>query len=160
MAAIAGTRVGTGYIEIEPDFSGFQEKVGRKISQALAPAAQKAGRNLSRNLAKGADDNAFNRTLLGWRKRFERFGDDAGKAIAAKVGKGATKAKGDMFGLADAVREVEKRSRKAGVASRALEHDMFGIWRAAKQSGKSMFSARTQLRDWFADSKRAEGGAR
>lgn len=155
-----GARLGTGYVEVQPDFSKFQDMLGRRLNQALTPAMRKAGRNAGKDLAKGIDTGGLTRALAPLIRRFEKTGDEAGKAIAAKVGRGATKAKGDMFGLAEAVDEVAKRSRKAGQGTRMLEHDMFGIAKAAKESGRKLLSARAELNNWHANARKAEGGAK
>jgi hypothetical protein len=154
--AAEDARLGTGYVEIRPDFSRFQEELGRRLTQTLTPAFKKAGRNASRSMASGVDQGGLGRALAPLLRRVEKTGDQAGKTLAAKVGRGATRAKGDMFGLADAVHEVEKRSRAASGTARTLDNDMFGIARAAKASGKSILSARTQLHDWHARAGAAE----
>jgi hypothetical protein len=158
--AAAGTRVGTGYVDIEPDFSRFQEKVGRKLNQALTPAFRKAGRNAGKELAGGLDRGGLGQALAPLLRRFDKFGDDAGKAIASRIGKGSQKAAGDMFGLAGAVGEATRRSRQASDASKTLGRDMFGIAKAAERSGKSFVSARTQLRGWQATASGAGGVVR
>jgi len=160
MAIAAGAKLGTGYVEIEPDFSKFQEKLGRRLSQALTPAMRKAGRNAGKNMASGLDQGGLGQALSPLLRRFERFGDDAGKVIANKIGKGSTRAKGDMFGLAGAVAEVERRSKKASTASKMLSNDMFGIAKAAKESGKKILSARAELNAWHVGARKAEGGAK
>ena len=81
-AAIAGTKVGTGYVSMEPDFSGFQEKVAKKLNQALAPAFRKASKDASRGLAQGLDrevDKAIAPVLM---RRMQSIGRDAGDALA------------------------------------------------------------------------------
>ncbi|HYJ21634.1 MAG TPA: hypothetical protein VEW07_06400, partial [Solirubrobacterales bacterium] len=74
MAAIAGTKVGTGYVEIQPDFSGFQKALGKKLNETLAPAMQKVGRNAGKEIAKGADRGDLRQSLSPLLKRFEAFG--------------------------------------------------------------------------------------
>lgn len=161
--AATGARLGTGYIAIKPDFSGFQEKVGAKLSAALAPAGEKAGKNLGKDMARGIDRGGFRQAFAPLLRRFDKFGDDAGEAIAAKVGKGAKRAEGDMFGLADAVREVERRSKATGSAAKSLSGDMFGIAKAAKRSGNDLLTAKERmkrvsqgLRDYHARANSAE----
>jgi hypothetical protein len=156
--AAAGTRVGTGYVEIQPDFSRFQEKLGRQLSESLAPKLREAGSRAGREMAKGVDQGGFARALAPLRRRFERFGDEAGKAIADRIGKKAQPAANDMFGLADAVGEVERRTKKASSASQSLETDMFGVGRAAKSSGRSLLSARAALRDWHRQARAGSDG--
>ena len=135
MASVAGTKVGAGFVEIHPDFSRFQERVGKQLNQALAPVMQRAGGRAGKDLARGIDRGGFGQML---RQRFSRIGDDAGKELAAKVSKGAKRAEGDMFGLADAVRQVERNQRKASRSSKALGGDMFGIGKAAKEAGRGI----------------------
>jgi hypothetical protein len=151
MAAVAGTKAGTGYVEIHPDFSRFQDRVGKQLNQALAPVLQKAGGNAGKDLARGIDRGGFGQML---RQRFGRIGDDAGKELAARVSKGAKRAEGDMFGLADAVRQVERNSRKASRLSKALGGDMFGIGKAAKEAGRGIAFSRTETDSW---TRRADG---
>lgn len=151
MAAVAGTKVGTGYVELHPDFSRFQERVGKQLNQALAPVMRKAGGSAGKDLARGIDRGGFGQML---RQRFGRIGDDAGKELAAKVSKGAKRAEGDMFGLADAVRQVERNSRKASRSSKALGGDMFGIGKAAKEAGRGIAFSRSQTDSW---TRRADG---
>jgi hypothetical protein len=88
------------------------------------------------------------------RQRFSRIGDDAGKELASKISKGAKRAEGDMFGLADAVREVERRTRKTSSAAKGLQGDMFGIGRAAKASGRGLAFSSSHTSSW---TRRADG---
>jgi len=151
-----GARLGTGYIEIQPDFSRFQEALGRRLTASLAPAFRKAGKSAGEDLARGVDEGGFARALAPLRRRLDRFSNDAGEAIAAKIGKGATRAKGDMFGLADAVREVERHSRVASKAGKALGGDMFGIAAAASEAGRGLKFSQSQASAWR---HRADGAA-
>jgi len=160
MALAAGAKLGTGYVSVEPDFSGFQEKLGKRLNQALTPAFQRAGRNAGKELAGGLGRGGLAQALSPLLKRFEKFGDDAGRTIASRIGKGSQRAAGDMFGLADAVREVEEQSRRARGGVKPLETDMFGIGRAARESGKRLRSAKTELRDWHARVEASKGGVR
>jgi hypothetical protein len=151
-----GTRLGTGYVEIRPDFSRFNEALGKKLSQSLAPQMRKLGKQSGKDIAGGIDDGSLRSALQPLLRRFDRFGDDAGKVIASKVGRSSKSASGDMFGLADAVKEVERRSKSTASTSKILSNDMFGIGRAAKSSGKSLLSVSAQLKSWHARANSAE----
>lgn len=149
-----GVLVGTGYVTVEPDFSRFQEAVGRKLSAALAPQMQKVGSRAGKAIGDGVRRQGFGDALKPLLRRFESDSDKAGKAIASKIGQGSRKAKTDMFGLADAIGEVKRQSGKASGAAGGLKNDMFGVSRAAKASGRDIRSVSTQLDDWHISARR------
>ncbi len=103
MAAVAGTKVGTGYVEIRPDFSGFQKAVGKKLNETLAPAMQKVGQGAGKEIAKGAERGNLQRSLSPLLKRFEAFGGEANAAIVKGMqkrrGRGQAKAIAAGLGL-------------------------------------------------------------
>jgi chaperonin cofactor prefoldin len=145
----AGTQVGTGFVRIAPDFTGFQEKVGKKLAETLGPAMDRAGANANKRLSKSlADNRSLRSSFQPLLKRFQKFGDTAGEEIAGRIGRGAKPAQGDMFGLAGAIKEVGRRSKTTSTISKALEHDTFGVARAAVDAGKGYQIARSGLRDW------------
>jgi len=151
----AGTKVGTGYVAIEPDFSGFQEEIERALRRRFSKVGDDAGRDFSagitRRLRNQRDGFGLGAVLAPLVKRFEKAGDQAGKVLADRIGKGAGRAKGDTFGLAAAIAQVEKNSTAAARNLQGLERDMFGIGRAAKTSGRNLISARTSLGAWHTE---------
>lgn len=162
--ASAGTKVGTGYVAIEPDFSGFQDAVERAIARRFPAVGDKAGQGLSDGIRKriARDRDGFGlapalgrlKTMLG------KVGDDAGKVLADRIGKGAGQAKGDMFGLAGVLGEVQKRAASASRSAKIFEGDMLGVSRAADAAGKNLRSSRSQLRDWAAGAGQSSRAAR
>lgn len=123
-----GTRLGTGYVEVQPDFSRFQEILGAKLSKALAPHFKKAGDTAGKEIAAG---------LSG------RLGRDTGRA------------KNDMFGLGDAMKRVETQARRARGGVSPLTKDMFGISKAAARGGRDLRSVSSQLADYTERARRA-----
>jgi hypothetical protein len=111
---------------------------------------------MGKDLARGIEQGGFRQAFAPILRRFDKFSDEAGKSIAAKIGKGAKRAEGDMFGLADAVKEVERRSKATSRASKSLGGDMFGVGKAAKRSGKDLRSATSQLSDWHSRANASE----
>lgn len=153
----AGTRVGTGYVSIQPDFSGFQEKVAKRLNETLGPAFDRAGSNASKRLGRSiGNDTSLRSSLQPLLKRFQKFGDDAGEQIASRIGSGAKRSQGDMFGLAGAVKEVGRQSKSTSTISKALAHDTFGIARAATAAGKGYQIGRSSLGDWNREAHAAE----
>lgn len=151
------TRIGTGYVTVEPDFSGFQEKVGAKLNSILGPAMDKAGKNANKRLSKSLGDNASVRNSFApLLKRFEKFGDDAGEQIAAKVGKGAKRAEGDLFGLSGAIKEMEKHTSSASSKAKIFANDTFGIAHAARDAGQGYKLLRNSTSNWTKDAKAAD----
>lgn len=129
--AAEGTRLGTGFVEISPDFSRFQELLGKRLSKALGSA-----------------------------KIGDRLGRDLADELGARLSRSTRRSKGDMFGLADAIGRVERESRKAGRATKGLERDIFGVNRAAKDAGRKLRSARSELNDWQAGSRASSSASR
>jgi hypothetical protein len=144
-------------VEVEPDFQRFQATVAKKMQEVFTPAGRKAGGDLGRNLARGIDASG---AFKGLRRRFSKVGEEAGREIAARIGKGAKPAAGDMFGLADAVREVERRSRKASGAAKGLTSDTFGIAKAAREAGQGLRFSANQSGAWQRRADGASGTAR
>ncbi len=155
--AAAGTMIGRGYVPVEPDFSGFQEKVAKRLNETLGPAMDRAGANASKRLSKSLGNNQSLRTSLQpLLKRFQKFGDSAGEEIAAHIGKGSKRASGDMFGLSSAIKEMEKRSSSASSRAKIFANDTFGIAHAARDAGQSYKLLRNATRDWAHDAKAAD----
>ncbi len=153
----AGTRLGTGYVSVQPDFSGFQERVAKRLNETLGPAMDRAGTNASKRLSKSLGNNSSLRSSLQpLLKRFQKFGDSAGEEIASHIGKGSKRASGDMFGLSGAIKEMEKRSSSASSRAKIFANDTFGIARAARDAGQSYKLLRNATRDWSHDAKTAD----
>ncbi len=112
-AAIAGTKIGTGYVDVQPKFGrDFQETIGRKLNEALAPAMRKAGKQAGKDIAEGASDR---RSLTPVLKRFEKLGSEANAAIARGLRKrqASQNAKTIAGGLGlDEMSEFFTRARK------------------------------------------------
>jgi hypothetical protein len=158
--AAEGTRIGTGYVRIQPDFTGFQEKVGKKLNETLGPALERASAKASGRLGKGLDNRSLRSSLQPLLKHFERFGDDAGKQIASKIGSGAKRAEGDMFGLSGAIKEAGKQAKSTTSRAKILANDTFGIAHAARDAGKGYQILRNTTRDWSHEAKAAESVGR
>jgi len=156
MAAAAGTRLGTGYVEVEPDFSRFQEVLGKRLNQALAPAFRKAGSSSGKELAKGIDTPSFTQALKPLTRRFSKVGDEAGRSISKGIAKGSRSAGSELNSIAKAMQKngikLEKTAGSAAKAMRSLESDTFGVGRAAKKSGATLLS-------WHSKTEKAEAGA-
>ncbi|HEX2161687.1 MAG TPA: hypothetical protein VHF88_07685 [Thermoleophilaceae bacterium] len=160
----AGTRVGTGYVEISPDFSGFQREVERALASRFSGIGAEAGKKLSDGISRSVrsrrDGFGLASALAPLVRKFEKAGDDAGRKLADRIGKGAGRARNDMFGLADALGAVERQSSKAGRSAKVFERDMFGVARAADDAGRNVRASRSQLRDWATGARGSSAAAR
>src|SRR5262245_12448671 len=90
------TRVGIGYVKVEPDFSGFQEAVERAVKRHFGSAGRSAGRDMKAGLGRELGGGGL-RAILG--PAFDRVGRDAGRRLMKGIDAGAKQAGGDMFGL-------------------------------------------------------------
>lgn len=151
------TRLGDAYVTVQPDFSGFQEKVAAKLNESLGPAFDKAGKNASKRLGKSiANDSSLRSSLQPLLKRFQKTGDNLGEELAAHIGKGSKRAEGDMFGLSGAIKEMEKRSSSASSRAKILSNDTFGIAKAASDAGQGYKLLRNSTRDWGNEAKKVD----
>jgi predicted nucleic acid-binding Zn-ribbon protein len=158
----AGTKIGTGHVAIEPDFTGFQDAVERAIISRFPAIGDRAGRGLSDGIRKRVrrDRDAFGLAgaLAAVVQRFGKTGEDAGRQFGRGVSKGARQSGGDMFGLAGALDKVEKNAGSVGRAMASLERDMFGVGRAAKAAGRHIVG--TRLGDFRRDAQSTDRATR
>lgn len=151
------TKLGDAYVSVEPDFSGFQEKVAAKLNAALGPAMDKAGKNAGKRLGNGiANDSSLRSSLQPLLKRFQKTGDNLGEELAAHIGKGTKRASGDMFGLSGAINEMEKRSSSASSRAKVLANDTFGIGKAAQDAGQGYKLLKNSTRDWGKEASKVD----
>lgn len=151
------TKLGDAYVTVQPDFSGFQEKVAAKLNESLGPAMDRAGRNASKRLSKSlGNDTSLRSSLQPLLKRFQKDGDNLGEELAARIGKGAKRAEGDMFGLSGAIKAMEKNSSSASSKAKIFANDTFGIAHAARDAGQGYKLLRNSTSGWAKDAKKAD----
>ncbi len=147
MAAIAGTKIGTGFVSVEPDWSGFQPAVERDIKARFQKIGDDAGRTLTESVNKRVrrdrGDFGLASPLASIVNRFKKTGDDAGRAFSRGVSRGAAP---ELSSIAKAMQKagisLERSAGSSARAMRSLERDTFGVGRAAKRAGVDLLSGR------------------
>lgn len=145
--AIAGTKVGSGYVTIEPDWTGFQPAVERSIKSRFQKIGDDAGRTLTNSVSKRVrrdrSDFGLAASLAPIVNRFKKTGDDAGRAFSKGVSKGAPS---ELNSIARAMQKAgvdfERSAGSSAKAMRSLERDTFGVGRAAKKAGADLLAER------------------
>jgi len=174
MAAVAGTKVGTGYVDIEPNLAGFQEKVGKRLNDALAPAFKRTGKRASRDMAAEADRD-LSKSLAPLAKRFEKFGSDASAAISKGMRKRAGRRNagtiadglglGEMSEFFDRARRdsqkslpvIERLATRLRTRLRGLGGDFKGVGREVSQfAGKHLRGLGGDLRKVASEFQRTD----
>jgi hypothetical protein len=161
----AGTKVGTGYVSVEPDFTGFQDAVERAMARRLSLAGDKAGQGISegirKRIARDRDGFGLAPALGRLKTMFGKVGDDAGEQLADRIGKGANRAEADVRGLAGAVADVETRVRAATRSVKGLDamSDFFASKAGSPRGGLNRSVADAlgldEMSEFFAEAKKA-----
>lgn len=143
--ARAGTKVGAGYVTIEPDFSGFQDAVERSIKSRFQKIGDDAGRTLTNSVSKRVQrdrsDFGLAAALAPITKRFRKTGEDAGRSLSKGVSRGSA---GEVNSIAKAMEkagvDIKRTAASSAKAMRSLERDTFGLGRAAKRAGVDLLA--------------------
>lgn len=148
--AIAGTKIGTGYVSVEPDWSGFQPAVERGIKSRFQKIGDDAGRaltdNVNKRVRRDRSDFGLASPLASIVNRFKKTGDEAGRAFSRGASRGAAP---ELSNIAKAMQKagisLERSAGSSARAMRSLERDTFGVGRAAKRAGVDLLSGRRAL---------------
>ncbi len=116
----AGTRVGTGFVDLEPELArDFHETIARKLNEKLTPALKKVGKRTGKEFGRevaAEADRDLGRSLAPVVKRFEKLGRDASAAVRKGWGAGGKQnaiAIGGMDAMSDFFARTKRDAQKA-----------------------------------------------
>ena len=144
--AVAETKVGTGFVEISPDWTGFQKSVERGVKERFQKLGDDAGRTLtdsaSKRVRRDRSDLGLAALLAPIKKRLGGVGEEAGQSLVKGISRGARSSTPEMNSIARAMEKagvsLEKSAGSSARAMRSLERDTFGVGRAAKKAGADL----------------------